>query len=551
MVRVTSPIESERRGGSVFELHGPNANLKTNAPIEEALRGVATSPIDQALLLRALLGEQGQGLSGDLLREVSSRTPGGLMGEDPANVPFSVPFSGDPRQRSVAESQAGQPFELPEISLSAGQGPFSGGGSFGDFRLGFDPDTMSITLESLNPATEMAPPPPGAVAHEPFGGDFSQDDVRAAFGGGGGQEREFTIPLPQSGEEAFPAIDFPTLDRGTVDDLLEQLKSAVPEPYDKQDITMEAFLAGVGQGAMGADTVGEFLLGAGTGGMTTLAQHRQQQEELARQTDKERRAGLADVASSAFDAERALVESQQRAAQVEQDRQARIAQRDLARTQAIADRTDVRLSGDQIVITEPIVDEQGNVTDRVRTEIITADEQQQIMDSMSMTGDFSDLPEDLRNKLASVQSYPAKQNTMQAYNIAVEQTLTYPQIARGLAQVAAVAGQDVEDPGRLAETFRNDIEQRALAEIVRKQGLDVDVGEDGRLTEANVIAAAQASGSEDLVDRTMDEIERSYWTTTIDVMSKNPLYNASVYMASGDPVLQRLAVNWAEKQAGQ
>lgn len=499
--------------GAVFQLHGPNADLRMRPdPVTQAIQQAFTPNV--------------------------ARVP--LNEQSPTAVPFNVPFMDDPRMRSRAEN----------VGSEGGVPKFPGVGNIPGIGI------QDIFTDAFWNTFYPYEPPPGATPEEPVrtgsalggGGSLLQPGgegaLAAAFGNRQEQTFDSRIPIPATGEETFDTAAPPTLQQSDIDAFVEELQGLVPEKYQKEKVSSEAFLAGMGAGAQGAGTVGEFLLGAGTGGMGTIAQHNENERAIARESDAARRQMLADIAVQAFGAQGKKLETERAAANFEQRRNQLAAQQDTQRINAIAQRTNVQVSGDNIVVSEPVYDEQGNITDKVQTKILTQQDVSGILDSVALGGSGADLAS---LDLPDIGGEDIKQRFAGLGIGGRGDLLTAAHLVQGTIPESAVAGvleqMGVQDAGNVMQNAMQTIRNRALEKVKARFFSEGDFTmEEGReLSLTNLTTAASRLAEVDS-DKVLDAAEEEMYKEVLLEMNRDPTLQAAVWMASDIAQLQQMAL---------
>ena len=369
---------------------------------------------------------------------------------------------------------------------------------------------------------EVQGPPPQP---SPAGTPFSQDIYSGMGGGSAGDNFTMRAPLPQAGRDAFSQEELPTIDREVIDQFLREMRGT-EEGFDPKDLNTSQALAAMGQMLAQAGptpTMGEALLALGTGASTAKAQHEMEQDELRRAFEQRQTEFDRAMLERELAGEQALIESEQQARQFEQQQNQLEAQQDAQRLGAIADRTQVEVNDDNVVITEPVM-ENGRVTDQIQTTVLDRQKREAIMDAEAI--------KDMDLEVAGRKVGDLMQGLSQEGQGVV---LGAAQVVNGTIPATAIPIEGAQ------ETFQF-FEQQARQRVMQRLG----GGEEG----ASLAMIAQRNNLD--IDDLQDMIEDEHYRIMMAEMQNNPILKAGVFLASGNPALARRAqVIMNSQQGGQ
>lgn len=436
----------------------------------------------------------------------------------PEDVPFRVPEAPQPPPGREPQMDSGGEGGGIDFSFMGGLNDFwrnvGKEGGIGPFIARTITGNTTQEQEPEGPPPEpidLLPPEAFGEAGQPLQDQGFQDQHIS----------QFTVPgFP--GGEALEGLEFPTMDPQARDRLLEQMEATRPPEFEREDPETSALLASMGQGLMDAETVGEALLGAGTGAQTALAQHAFEQDERERAHQEARRQFDRQLAQVAFESEQALTQDQQRKADFQ--RQVEMAQANLddskARQMANLARISSSSDGKSITVTEPEITEDGDV--RLHTHTYTDNDVEEVLDAELL----SDAPtvggEDIGERLASVGT------TEKLTGYAVAGVVNGSITPTRLHQI---------QPELDIDTIWNEVQSQAVENVARQQGMDIE-------SEQDLIALRRVDDLEDKV-----AIER--WKAWMQLADQSPVVKQAILAASGHPISQRLAAQMGAADAAR
>lgn len=470
----------------------------------------------------------------------------------PSNLNPNRPFFGEagmPADFSLTgETPQQNPFDIPGVTVASApqdattgaqeQAPFTQGGMVADAlgnqrlgetawaSLGLLGDRIANWWQGDQPQPEGPPTPPPEGT--PFGGPADAGEDAAAGGTGapvGSQadQRAFEMysPLPARGEDMISTEGMPQLGREQVEEFIGQMEQTAPGEFQREDVDGSRVLASMGQalaGAGQAPTAGEALLSLGTGGTSAVAQHEQEQRQLRREHEQNQREFQRQLAEQAFAGEQALLESEQNARRFDLQVDQALSQADARRMEALSQRSNIDVSGDNIVVTKPVMDDEGNPTNKTRTEVINTKQQNAFLDAASMSGDGSDI------SLPEVGGFDPATVLAGSPVDAQADIITSSKLVAGGIPLSRIQEPQVQQ--RIQQ-----IRQQAEQKVIKQYAGDQEVESVGQLA---------SMGSVDMAD-IQDEVERQQWNMVMEEMGRNPLVRYGIWQASGNPQLRRIA----------
>ena len=156
---------------------------------------------------------------------------------------------------------------------------------------------------------------------EQFGGAGAQDGPRE--GEFGTILAETATDLPPSADDVLPEGRPPQMDRAVIDDYLEELEGLGPDEFEERSQSLADMLGGIsaGMAGMGGDaTMGQMLLGAGSGAHQARQQHLEVERQRSERHDEIDRQHRQQMAQAGLEAEATLLESERQAYRDEMER---------------------------------------------------------------------------------------------------------------------------------------------------------------------------------------------------------------------------------------